>query len=412
MITPFIIDDADLDKSQAERVAAYNRNKFISNANEWVVRAAEGIVREAASHGVEVDPIAWLKNPNFDLKQAGRGLRESRRLHESVVTSMLYSLANVATTASAASMYKLTPTVYRSLCEIVASKKSEETYFVMQRGDIPQMVTETQKAADSRVGGILTRIKNYKFMRIWAVSKDLEADDQTGQIAQMGQLIGEGMAYAEELYALVVFFNAYVAANIRPGGGAGVPGSGIIPPRCIAGQNPSDGGPTTTAGDITLTNAEVALQAFDYITDILGNYALVQPDSLLVAGSRRINARKIFGSAYNPGGYSTLAATGGQAGIAGVGVMAINPLNGELAIHHSPFVNKAVSGGVGLDSANPPWAMGCAGRGWAFQDREPLEVLQEAENAGESFRSDTRNIRAKRRFGCGVKAGEFFFRGN
>jgi hypothetical protein len=410
MYDRFILEDADLDKPKAGIVADRNRSYFRAAARSWINEAAKPMTAEAKRFGYDIDVVEMLKDKNFNMREFSKQIREGKmRLSETVVTSMIYSLANVATTASAASAYQLVDCVYRKLCEVAPSKKSEETYFALQRGDLPLPVSEQQAAPESLLGGVLTRIKNYDFARIWRHSRNAEDDDQTGQLAKMGQIIGESMAYTEEFWAITVLFYAYQAANIRPGG-ARTNGSGIIPGRCIAGQAVADGGPTTTAGDINLTNAEALITAADYVTDIAGNYVMVNPDYILVAGSRRLVAKKIFGQAadFNPSGASTTAGQGPTpAGLAGA--WAINPLAGALAIHHSPFVNKVRTG---LDSTNPPWAIGEAGKGWCFQDREALEVLQEADNAGESFRQRSRGTRAWRRFGAGVREGEFVLVGN
>ncbi len=385
------MDTNDIIKlSPAQRVAAANEAKFIGNAKNWIAR--EG--RRFKEH-YGYDMLPEIAKPGFSLREARRQLRERFKLSEAVTTSQLFALTTGLVTQDLSNAYQIVPTVYRKLAKIVPSTKAEETYFPLQRADIPVPVGETEAAPESRLGGVLTRIANHKFARVIVMSQEMEQDDQTGQIRDQANGIGEGMGYAEEQWWVSQLFAAYVAANIRSSGG-------IIPPMCIAGQAPSNyGGPTCTAGAVSQANIENLFTAADYVTDLEGNFALVQINAGLFASADKIAVKRIMQSVYMP---STPSASAGVVG----GIFSDNVLKGEFETYFTPFIVRARAG---IASGNP-WGLGEAGKIGAFQDRTPLEVRMEDPNAGKSFDEDTVRIKTKRRFGAGVVLPEFFLAGN
>jgi hypothetical protein len=60
------------------------------------------------------------------------------------------------------------------------------------------------------------------------------------------------------------------------------------------------------------------------------------------------------------------------------------------------------------------WAIGEAKKGFIFQERDPLEVIQEAAATGAAFQFDAMRYRSRRRFEADWIAGgsRFWFLGN
>jgi hypothetical protein len=388
----FLLDDkigalAD----RRERIAAINHDFFDRLSTRWVTRESAAFQNEFG-----YDPLPVIKQPGFSIAGVGRQLREKYKLTEAITTSQLFSLTKITTIAGMTDAYKLAVTSYRNLAQVTTSKSAEETYFPLQRGDIPVPVGETEAAPESRLGGVMTRIKNYKFARVLVYSEDLAADDQTGQLATQAGQIGEAMSYAEEQWWIVTLFATYQVANLRSAGG-------IVPSMNIAGSGGTTyGGPVCTAGPLTQPNLENLYGASGYVTDIEGNFALVMPDTLLVAWADRLTAKKLLNSMYNP-------ATPPAGNQATGGIFSENPMKGELTISASPFLMRARAG---IDGANRPWALLQSGRGHVFQERTPLTVVTEAPNAGKSFDEDSVRTKVKRRFGAGTVLPEFIMVGN
>jgi hypothetical protein len=388
----FLVDDKiGALKERRERVAASNTEFFNRLSTRWVTREAAKFTEQFG-----YDPLPILKQPGFSIASVGKQLREKYKLTETITTSQLFALTKITTIAGMTDAYKLAATTYRNLAQVTTSKSAEETYFPLQRGDIPVPVGETEAAPESRLGGVLTRVKNYKFARVLVYSNDLADDDQTGQLTTQAGQIGEAMSYAEEQWWIVTLFATYAIANLR---GAG----GIVPPMNIAGQAPANyGGPVCTVGPLTQPNLENLYGASGYITDIEGNFALVMVDTLLVAWADRLTAKKLLNSMYNP-------ATPPAGAQATGGIFSENPMKGELEISASPFIMRARTG---LDGVNRPWALLQSGRGHIFQERTPLSVVTEAPNAGKSFDEDSTRTKVKRRFGAGTVLPEFILVGN
>lgn len=386
------MDLAQMNKRQ--RVAQRNQQMIERWADGWVSRSARRFQERFG-----YDALAQFKKDGFSLREAHKQLREKFKLSEDETTSQLFALTTGLVTMDLSNEYKRVDTIYRKIAKVVPSKKSEETYFPLQRSDIPVPIGDNEEAPESGVGGVLTRIKNYRFARIISYSNTLASDDQTGEVRDQAEQLGEAMAYAEEQWWVVQLFATYIAANIR--GGAGT--NPIVPAMNVAGQAPAGyGGPTCTAGDVTQQNIENLFTAADYVTDIENNFALVQVDAGLFPSSRKITVKKILQSVYNP---STPPAGNGVIG----GIFSENVLKGEFDAHYTPFIVRARAG---IDGTNPPWALGEAGKFGTFQDRDPLSVVMEVPNSGASFTKNATRIKAERRFGAGVNLPEFVLVGN
>lgn len=382
----------------AERVAtigARGRSKFAEKAKHWINRW-NAKFKEA--HGY--DGLAELQKPGFSLTSVERQLRE-RKLREDQTQSQLYSLTTGLVTLDMSKEYETVPVVYRELAKIVPSTKSEESYFPLQRTDVPVPLEENEAPPSSGLGGNLTRIRNYRFGRILEYSCTLEEDDQTGQVREAAGDLGQKMAYAEEKWWLQQLFVVYVAANIRNIDGGS--NNGIVPGACIAGSAPANyGGPTTTAAPVSRDGIANLFTAADFITDIEGDLGLVEVNVGLFSNADKITVRTILQSPFNPN------TTSASANVLN-GIFAENPLKDLFVAKFTRFMKYFLSSA--LNGGNP-WFLGEAGKFGSFQDRTPLAVTMESPLAGKSWESNTRRTKAERRFGAGVTLPEFVLRGN
>jgi hypothetical protein len=376
------------------RAALRNRKLFEAAANRWVSLHAKKFKKECG-----YDPLPELAKEGFSLAAVHKILRE-RKLREEVTASQLYGLTTGLITQNMANEYKLVPTVYRNVANIKPSTKSEESYFPLQRTDVPTALEDNESPPTSGIGGVNTRIKNYRFARIVEYSATLEEDDQTGQVSDSATQQGQNMVYAEELWWATQLIGNYVAGKIRTSGG-------IIPDACVAGQggnDPNYGGPTCTAGAPTRDGIANLYTAADYITDLEGNLGLVSVDTGVFANADKITVKTILTSDFNP------ATPSGSAGVT-PGIFAENPLKDIFVMQFTRFF-KYFAGSPALSGSGNPWFLGEAGKIGAFQDRTALEVTMESPLAGKSWENNLRRTKAERRFGAGVTLPEFALRGN
>ena len=78
----------------------------------------------------------------------------------------------------------------------------------------------------------------------------------------------------------------------------------------------------------------------------------------------------------------------------------VNPLQGRYQVFSSPYV------------AERAWVIGDPKRGLVFQRRDPLEIIQENSQSGDSFRMEVYAFRARERFEVDWIEPRFAYLGN
>jgi hypothetical protein len=79
---------------------------------------------------------------------------------------------------------------------------------------------------------------------------------------------------------------------------------------------------------------------------------------------------------------STIMAVTAASAVAGL----VNPLAGRYTVYSSPFIEPKA------------WLLGDFKRGFVFQRRDPLEIIQENPNSGMGFEQEIYAFRARERF--------------
>lgn len=345
------------------------------------------------------DGAVQLGKAGFSLAAAARQLSEKYKLSEAVTQDQVMALAIGLVRTDLSSAYQAVPTLVRQLAEVLPSTKLEESYFPMFEGDVPTPVNDTEPLPEDRAGGVMSRIRNYKFGKIKSFSNLAADDDQTGALRRWGMSGGQKMGYAEDQWWLARLFLAYVAGNIRSAGG-------IIPPMCVAGSAPANyGGPATTAGPVSRDAVLNLWTAADFITTADDNLALIECNAGIFSNADKPTVRILTETKVNPNTPS------GTANVT-PGVYAANPLYGLFAAFYTRFMNKVVPTASTLSASGSGWGLGEQGMMGAFQPRKSLEVSVEAPNAGTSWEASVTRVKYEARFGAGVPVPEKFLRGN
>lgn len=345
--------------------------------------------------GIDIDKIDWF-DPDFSVKNLREAAYRIHKMREATAESAFGQLLRAGVNNFMFDAYQLVPTIYQDLVRVASSNKYEELYAPLYNSELPQEVFPSEPFDDSKILGLDVHVRNRKFGRMLSFERELVDDDQTGQITQRAANLGEMMRYVEELQVMIAIDGA-----INPQtGGAGYSFSVL-------------GNQLQTPGQLSQPNLELADIQAQNMVDPLGNFMLVTPDTVLVSPADKFNLLKLLNSTLQPSVPGTSGGAIGQSGGALGGqtgwTMTINPLQGEYAAKVSRFVRGATSsqGGPGLKGPGQDGSHGAcyllqSKKSIVFQDRDPLEIVQEAPNSGTAFSYDQYRYRVRRRFAVRV----------
>ena len=335
-----------------------------------------------------------------------------KKLKEASPETSLAFLLRKGVQTLANDWYILVPREWQEYAGINSSDAVAEWYAPLYGSVVAGRVARGDRFPEGRIIGEDSVLVNYKFGLIESFDRELFDDDQTGQIRQRAQRLGQSMGITENVYAarrfigtastyanLVVPASNYSTIDIN-GTAITVPFSATLhgtygnrPSVFVAlGLNP------LKQGWSDLLNA----------LDPLQNKIIVNPNTLLHSSMDALHAPMLVsppaGVPYYP---AVIGATGQTASSAGAGfpggVFGANPFMG-LGI--KPVLARFL----------PDWAWGIGERakGFIFQERDPLEVIQEQPASGAAFETDAFRFRSRRRFEADWVGGgsRFWWLGN
>lgn len=340
--------------------------------------SAHGSLRESitSKFGLDPDSIDWKKAPRTKgffskLEEAtGEKLKEGIGNSSSSLGQLLrYGVQNFMFDA-----YKDVPVIYPDLVSMRPSSNRQEWYAPLYGAELPLDVAPGGKFEDSRIQGLDTVVINKKIGRVVSMERELFDDDQTGQLVDRAGRIGKRARYKEEFD---------VMATVRGGAYSLALGNAFAA--------------NTALSQLALENADIALHA---IRDPLGNRMLVMPGYLLVSTSDKFNAAKLLNSSLQPSIPGASGETISSAASGGTGwTMTVNPLQGLYQLGVSRFL------GAG------DWFLLEPKTSLVWQERDPLEILQEAPNSGASFENDEYRFRIRRRYQSALLESRYIFKG-
>jgi hypothetical protein len=275
--------------------------------------------------------------------------------------------------------YQNLPVIWPNLVTEVNSKRRSELYGGLYRPNIPKQVDAGEKFQDTTFKGFEREIVNYKFGFIESFERELFDDDQTGQVRSRASNLGEGFRVLEEVYVISRIFGA-----ARSTEGIDVPASTLTG----GVYSTTKGNRPTSFVRFSATALEAAHVAFRNITDPIGRRFLVVPRVLLVSPIDEFEAWRQINSPWMAN-----TATSSTANLA-------NPLQGRYTVYSSPYVPTYA------------WTVGDPARGFVFQRRDPLEIIQENVASGHSFIQEVYAFRARERFEADWVESRFNYEGN
>jgi hypothetical protein len=359
-----------------------------------IVRAAEKI--DWLSESIRFKKVREFANAKYrDLREANPGQAFAQLFR-----------AGVQTVANA--WYQRTPVDHPKYFQEVTSDKRQEFHAPLYDADIPTETGAGEPYSETAIAGQDIEIINRKFMGGESFSREMFDDDQTGQIKQRMGKLGKGMAILEEIWA----------AGMLLGSGLTV-GKTVVPSSGYTTKNPlgttistvystalyaaASGNRPSTYVQFGAGALATAYEALLNATDPLGVKIEAVPDMLVVSSFDALNVRRILNSQWYPAVQGSQA-NGDTFNTAGssinAGQMADNVLKGLTDY----AVNRYLPRGA--------WFLGKAHQGPVFQRRDPLEVVQEVPNSGQSFQTDTIRYRSRARWMFEWIESRFWYCGN
>lgn len=382
----------------------------------------------------ELVDLALATTPRFkETMASGKGIRDwwraaqtgVSRLREANSETALGFLLRKGVQAEANDWYRVTEAHWQDYCRVAGSNGYAEWYAPLYPGVVADRVQRGTPFPEGRIIGEDSHLVNQKFGLIESLERELFDDDQTGQIRDRSARLGQSMRTTETIYAAYRFLGSErTYANLT------------VPASNYTTKDPSGNtitGPWSTtlfasaAGNRLSTyhvlNMGFLKQAWVSLmnaTDPLSNKLIVTPNVLLTSSMDVINAKLLLADGYYPAvpGQSNTAVA--NAPVLGASTSAAGANQGVLAGFPGGAFSQNPIAGLGLTLVTEKylpdwaWAIGEKGRGFVFQERDPLEIVQEQQQSGSAFILDVYRFRSRRRFEVDWIAGgsRFWFLGN
>lgn len=319
-----------------------------------------------------------------------------RKYREATPESALAFLLRKGIQTLANDWYIVVPREWQDYALVASSNAVAEWYGPLYASTVAGRVPRGDRYPEGRIIGEDSVLVNQKFGIIEAFDRELFDDDMTGQIRQRAQRLGQSMAVTENAYAALRFIGAAAQySNLI------VPASNYVTTDVNGNQVNSPWSATLHGNFGNRPNTYVALalnplkQAWSDLLNTLDpqqNKIIVNPNTLLHSSMDALHAPLLVAPPAGVPYYPAIVGAAGQtantatSGFPG-GVFGANPFMG-LGI--KPVLARFLPSWA--------WALGERAKGFIFQERDPLEVIQEQPATGAAFEVDAYRFRSRRRF--------------
>lgn len=383
--------------------------KVILNGKAF--READGTVHAGKEYRDEfkarwgVDPYdpAMLKE-GFSWQKAAAKMAKFR---EAEMSQAWVQLLRAGVQNIANNMYQTLETSHEKWVSVVPSSKNTELYAPLQSVSFPNEVAEAGLFPEVSTAGLSIQLQNRKYGSLFAISNEAMEDDQTGQLVQRAQMMGEYLKILTEVLIMgkflspsggVTYLNFQVPVSETS---PSIPATESAYPWSTA---MTGGGANRPASYSLITQASLTagLQAMMTQKDLLGNYLAVRPSHILHSPKRHYDVALLLNSAYYPSGAAAAGNTGGA--------FAINPMKGVVDALQTPWMPRST--GV-IDGQCETWFLVDASKpAFILQLREGVSVVSEAPNSGEGFNRQIQRYRASVRMNADFIDPRFYYLGN
>lgn len=276
--------------------------------------------------------------------------------------------------------YQAVEVTYTAVVREAASNKRQEFYSPLERVGFPKLVEAGASFPETNFKGLDLELVNRKYGMQIAFERELMDDDQTGQIVQRAQQMGENARIHEE---------AYVWARLGNDTNASLDGeklpvsSTYATPYSTTGIHGAGLGKNALAdGRLSQTQIQNGWILAKKMLDQSGRPIVVSPKILAVSPQDIFFAEVLLNSQMNPSMSSTQSADLGKVG----GINGINPIKSLVGVLATRFLHDYAS--LLIDS----------GKGFVFQRRDPQEVVQENPQSGPAYAQEVFRYKTRSRW--------------
>ena len=361
--------------------------------------------RESFKKQWGVDPMdAAMLKEGFNW---GKAAEKMARFSEAEMSTAWPQLLRAGVSNIANDLFQSTPGTYEQWVHTVPSKLDTELYAPLESVGFPDEVPQGGYFPEVSTFGLDIKLRNRKYGSIFAASFEMLEDDQTGQMTQRAQRMGEYLKILTEVLCMaklasptggVTYLGRFFpVSETKPSYESNYPWTSSSAPFTGGGYNKP-----TSFGIINQANLTTALQAMMQQKDALGNYVPVMPSHLIASPKRRFDIAQILHSTYYPAGAQAAGVTGGA--------FADNVLKGLVDPVITPYMptNSNVINGLAeswylVDAKKPAFI---------HQLREGVSLVAEAPNSGDGFSRDSQRYKARIRQNADFLSPLFMWQGN
>jgi len=352
-----------------------------------------------------VDPMdgAMLKD-GFSWSKAAQKMARFAEAEQSTAWPQLLR-AGVSNIAN--DLFQSTPGTYEQWVHTVGSKMDTELYAPLESVGFPDEVAAGGYYPEVSTFGLDISLRNRKYGSIFAATFEMVEDDQTGQMVQRAQRMGEYLKILTEVLVMaklaspsggVTYLGRFFpVSETKPSYEANYPWTTASAPFTGGGYNRP-----TSFGIVNQANITTALQSLMQQKDALGNYVPVMPTHIIASPKRRFDIAQILHSTYYPAGAQSAGVTGGA--------FADNVLKSIVDAIITPYMptNSNVINGLAeswylVDAKKPAFI---------HQLREGVSLTAEAPNSGDGFSRDSQRYKARIRQNADFISPLFMWQGD
>jgi len=371
-------------------------NKLTSGENYKGMR--ESLLR----YGVDIsdDKQFPIMESNFSWKRLERKLREA----DASGAFMQFLRAGVQNITNG--MYEATATTFEEWVTVVSSNKDTELYAPNHGISFPKQVGPQEKYPEVGAAALDIQLKNLKFGSMYALTRELLDDDQTGSFQRQAGLLGQYMKLLTEVLCYGKLASesgmqyqqySVPTSETKPSLETNYPWTTSAAPFRGGGFNRP-----VSFGALNQANIQTGIQALMAQKNMQGILMQVSPSRLLVSPHYNFDSAVLMNSSYYPSGAAAAGAVGGA--------FAINPLKSVLDVTVSRYLFDNAGAITGDSKA---WYIVDDSKPWfILQMRESVAVEQEAVNSGSSFDIDVYRFKARARMNADHLDSRFAWKGS